>query len=303
MAVVDRAIARAVGAPGSMTAIIGPCGAGKTTATRSALEKLPSGVKVIQVDVPQKEDLSIGAIMDTMIQGLGETPKRTQQARTEQFKRVLGEQTGRERRVLLVIDEAHALPLRTIKGLKRLLELTFALRLNGLFSVALVGQSELRGRLRLAPEANKRCRRVEMAGMGQREAVNLVAQVAEHEGLKLDESCVEEIARRAALPLDLVQIVTELAEWAEERGVTKMDVGMVMHALGETRKRLMAEYGITVAEIAAASGVSKATVSAALSGNYGGKRTTVQAVEEGLADLVAERRDKNPAPAMAVVKA
>ena len=286
---VEAAIAKAIKQPGSMLALFGPCGVGKTVAVRSALETLGSGCDIIQVDIPEKERLCISAIMDTMLESMGETPKRFSQAKTVQLQRCLGERS-KSRRVVLVIDEAHALPIRTLKGLKRLLELGYALR-SGLFSVVLVGQSEMKERLRAAPEVGKRTRRYEMGVLTDKEREMIVGQVAEAEGLKLKDDAASEIARRAVLPLDLVQIVTELGEWASERGITTLDLGTVMHALGETRRRLMAEYGISTGDIARVAGVSKATVSDALNGSYGGRRETAAAVETAFNQIVAKRQE------------
>jgi hypothetical protein len=287
---VEIAIAKAIKQPGSMLALYGPCGVGKTVAVRTALENIGSGVDVIQVEIPEKERLCVSAIMDTILESLGETPKRFAQAKTVQLQRALGERS-KSRRVVLVIDEAHALPIRTLKGLKRLLELGYALR-SGLFSVVLVGQSEMKERLRAAPEVGKRARRYEMGVLTDKEREMIVGQVAEAEGLKLKDEAGAEIARRAVLPLDLVQIVSELSEWAQERGITTLDLGTVMHALGETRRRLMAEYGISVSDIARVAGVSKATVSDSLNGAYAGKRETAAAVENAFSQIVQARQAK-----------
>ena len=287
---VEAAISKAIKQPGSMLALYGPCGVGKTVAMRTALETLGSGCDIIQVEIPEKERLCVSAIMDTILESLGETPKRFAQAKTVQLQRCLGERS-KSRRVVLVIDEAHALPIRTLKGLKRLLELGYALR-SGLFSVILVGQSEMKERLRAAPEVGKRTRRYEMGVLTDKEREMIVGQVAEAEGLKLKADAASEIARRAVLPLDLVQIVSELSEWAQERGITTLDLGTVMHALGETRRRLMAEYGISVSDVARVAGVSKATVSEALSGGYAGKRETAAAVESAFNRIVQDRQAK-----------
>jgi len=158
--------------------------------------------------------------------------------------------------------------------------------------VILVGQSEMKERLRAAPEVGKRTRRYEMGVLTDKEREMIVGQVAEAEGLKLKADAASEIARRAVLPLDLVQIVSELSEWAQERGITTLDLGTVMHALGETRRRLMAEYGISVSDVARVAGVSKATVSEALSGGYAGKRETAAAVESAFNRIVQDRQAK-----------
>jgi type II secretory pathway predicted ATPase ExeA len=291
LAGIERQVKRAADSPGSMLAIIGPCGAGKSTAMRGALERLGAGYRIIAVDTPQKEELGTGAVMDCIIEELGEPPRRYQRAKAEQFKRLVGEATGSGRRLVVVIDEAHSIPLSTLKSMKRMLEFTFALR-RALFSCILCGQSELRGRLRKAPEVNKRTRRVEMASLREAEGKMLVAAVAKHEGLALDADAVTEVARRAVLPLDLVQVVTELAQWAEEHAVSRMDLGTVMHALGETQRALMAEYGITVADVARETGVAKSTVSEALTGKYPGRRHVVEEVNVGLNRLVERARKK-----------
>lgn len=287
---VEREVKRCAHSPGSTVAVIGPCGIGKTVAVFQVLRSLGPGHKFVVIQQPEKELLRISSIMAAMIRGLvpgAEEPRRDIEARTEQFRRVLGEATSRHK-VVLVIDEAHALSRQTLRGLKRLLELSFGMRVGGLFSVVLICQPEMWTRLRDVREMNLRTRKVDMKPMSQREAAELVRLVAEHESLKMEDQAIEELARRMVMPLDLCQVVTELKTWTEELGEDKVTWGMVTTFVGDSLKQTMERYGITETELAKKAGLSAAVVSQTLKGKYPG-RDKSRELEAAMRTIAAEK--------------
>ena len=111
-------------------ALIGSIGAGKTTIMREAIELLNKSERIKAVDVISldRERLKISGIMSAMILDLSEeTPKRMQEFRERQLRRILGE-VSREHKIALLIDEAHLLWPPTLLALKRLRELASKLK-------------------------------------------------------------------------------------------------------------------------------------------------------------------------------
>ncbi|ADU63430.1 MAG: AAA family ATPase [Pseudodesulfovibrio sp.] len=164
---------------GGFLAVIGESGSGKSTLRRDMVDriirdKLP--VHVIEPYVLAMEDndtegkslkaLHIAeAIMATVAPG--ESIKSSPEARFRQLHRVLRDSGRTGHAHVLVIEEAHGLPLKTLKHLKRFLELEDGFR--KLLSVILLGQPELKHKLSEANhevrEVVQRCEVVELKPM------------------------------------------------------------------------------------------------------------------------------------------
>lgn len=198
---------------GGMLAVWGESGAGKSTLRRDLISRLQqdqSGVLVIEPYVLAMEDndnagktLKIAAITEAILYTLDPTckPARSPEARFRQLHQALGESARAGFSHVLIIEEAHALPVPTLKHLKRLLELEDGFQ--RVLSVILLGQQELRDKLSernpAVREVVQRCELVQLEPLG----VNLAGFIKfklEKSGKKvadiIDESGISAIASR-----------------------------------------------------------------------------------------------------------
>ncbi|MFG0742890.1 AAA family ATPase [Providencia sp. TYF-12] len=138
---------------GGFLAIVGESGAGKSTLRRDLIDRINrenDPIIVIEPYIIAMEDndikgktLKAGSIAEAIINTITplENVKRSQEARYRQLHRVLKDSSNAGYQHVLVIEEAHALPIPTLKHLKRFFELE-----NGfkkLLSIVLIGQPEL----------------------------------------------------------------------------------------------------------------------------------------------------------------
>jgi type II secretory pathway predicted ATPase ExeA len=142
---------------GGAMAVVGESGSGKTTLKQLLIEKLnaaDSKVTVVEPYVQAMEDndmvgktLKSLAIAYSIIKAIDPLakPKRDAQARFEQLHMLLKNNASGGNHTVLVIEEAHALPIPTLKHLKRFLELRAGFK--PLISIVLIGQPELAMRL------------------------------------------------------------------------------------------------------------------------------------------------------------
>jgi type II secretory pathway predicted ATPase ExeA len=138
-------------------AVVGESGAGKSTLAEDLQERIRSEGKDIVIIRPYVLGMegtddrgktlkstqiaeAIGAALDPNI-----VLKLSSEARFRQVHELLKASRNVGRRHLLVIEEAHCLPLATLKHLKRFLELKDGMQ--RLLGIALIGQPELRQRL------------------------------------------------------------------------------------------------------------------------------------------------------------
>ncbi|ODC03214.1 transposase [Terasakiispira papahanaumokuakeensis] len=142
---------------GGFMAVVGESGAGKSTLRRDLSEWISQQnqqVVVIEPYVLGMEDNDIKgktlksahiaeAIMASVAPGLN--PKRSPEARFRQVHDALRESHRSGNRHLLVIEEAHGLPIPTLKHLKRFFELEDGFQ--KLLGIVLIGQSELAQKL------------------------------------------------------------------------------------------------------------------------------------------------------------
>lgn len=142
---------------GGFMAVVGESGAGKSTLRRDLIEWISresQPVIVIEPYVLGMEDNDIKgktlkaahiaeAIMATVAPGTA--AKRSPEARFRQVHNTLRESHRAGNRHLLIIEEAHGLPIPTLKHLKRFFELEDGF--NKLLGIVLIGQSELAQKL------------------------------------------------------------------------------------------------------------------------------------------------------------
>lgn len=138
-------------------AIIGESGAGKTTLAEDLDERIKADRRDVLVVRPyvlameasdsKGKTLKSGHIAEALVAALDAqaSVRSSPQARFAQAHALLKASRAAGRRHLLLIEEAHCLPVATLKHLKRFTELKDGMQ--RLLGVALVGQPELRERL------------------------------------------------------------------------------------------------------------------------------------------------------------
>ncbi|AJC66465.1 MULTISPECIES: ExeA family protein [Dickeya] len=142
---------------GGFMAVIGESGAGKSTLRRDLIERINrenAPVIVVEPYIIAMEDndvkgktLKAAAIAEAIINTIAplEGVKRSQEARYRQLHRVLKDSSNAGYSHVLVIEEAHSLPIPTLKHLKRFFELESGFK--KLLSIVLIGQPELATKL------------------------------------------------------------------------------------------------------------------------------------------------------------
>lgn len=138
-------------------AVVGESGAGKSTLRRDLINRLNAEgapVLVIEPYVLAMEDkgekgkaLRTAHIADAIVDVVAplERPKSNPEARFRQMHRALKNSHESGFRHVLIIEEAHSMPLSTLKHLKRLRELESGF--TKLISIILIGQTELKVKL------------------------------------------------------------------------------------------------------------------------------------------------------------
>lgn len=138
---------------GGFVAVTGESGAGKTTLKRDLIDRIAKEnqpIIVIEPYVLATEDndikgktLKSAHIAESILHALAplENAKRSPEARFRQIHQLLKESHKAGNKHLLIIEEAHSLPLPTLKHLKRFFELEDGYQ--KLLGIVLIGQNEL----------------------------------------------------------------------------------------------------------------------------------------------------------------
>ena len=158
---------------GGFVAVVGESGAGKSTLRRDLIERIKQEneqVIVIEPYILGMEDndrkgktLKAGSIAEAIITTIApmEKPRMSPEARYAQLHRLLRDSSRAGNKHLLIIEEAHGLPLPTLKHLKRFRELEDGFR--KLLGIVLIGQPELRLKLsETNPEVREVTQRIEL---------------------------------------------------------------------------------------------------------------------------------------------
>ena len=162
---------------GGLLAVVAESGAGKTTLMRDLEDRIVrenQPILLIKPYVLGMEDndqkgktLKATHIAEALMAAVAplEKPKSSPEARFAQLHKALRESHTAGYRHCLVIDEAHSLPIPTIKHLKRFFELELGFK--KLLSIILIGQPELKAKLsernQDVREVVQRCEMVELS--------------------------------------------------------------------------------------------------------------------------------------------
>lgn len=148
-----RALMDDAASRGGFIAVVGESGSGKTTLKNDLIDRIireQQQVVVIQPYVLAMEDNDIKGktlkavhIAEAILREVAphERPLRSAEARFRQVDRALRESSRMGNKHVLIIEEAHSLPVPTLKHLKRFLELQDGF--TRLLSIILIGQTEL----------------------------------------------------------------------------------------------------------------------------------------------------------------
>lgn len=138
---------------GGFIAVCGESGAGKSTLRRELIERIQRerhAIIVIEPYVLAAEDndtkgktLKSVHIAEAILYAIAplERPKVSPEGRFRQIHKLLKDSSRAGNQHVLIIEEAHSLPLATLKHLKRFFELEDGLK--KLLSIILIGQNEL----------------------------------------------------------------------------------------------------------------------------------------------------------------
>ncbi|MDD7544506.1 AAA family ATPase [Actinobacillus porcinus] len=243
---------------GGFMAVVGESGAGKSTLRRDLIDRINqenAPIQVIEPYIIAMEDndvkgktLKAAHIAEAIITTLAplENVKRSPEARFRQLHRVLKESVKSGYSNVLIIEEAHALPIPTLKHLKRFFELEDGFK--KLLSIVLVGQPELK--LKLSErntevrEVVQRCEIVELAPLDA-ELERFVEHKLERVGKQVSDIFEEDafLAVRQRLvavnrqkqstsllyPLAVGNLLTAAMNLAESLGIPKVNGQVVMN--------------------------------------------------------------------------
>ncbi|MGE4191817.1 MAG: AAA family ATPase [Pseudodesulfovibrio sp.] len=164
---------------GGFVAVIGESGSGKSTLRKELVDRInreKQAVHIIEPYVLAMEDndktgktLKAQHLAEAVLATVApsEALKSSPEARFRQLHRVLRDSANAGAAHCLIIEEAHGLPVTTLKHLKRFLELEDGFR--KLLSIILLGQPELKHKLSESNaqvrEVVQRCEKIELRPM------------------------------------------------------------------------------------------------------------------------------------------
>jgi type II secretory pathway predicted ATPase ExeA len=217
--------------------LIGEGGSGKTVLTRALLNGLVgTGVRVGWLPSP---DLELAEFHRVLGEGLpdGETPSGDF---PEAFRRYLRDVAVQGQRILLVIDDAHALRPELFAELQRLLEVDQHPNGDqiGTFNILLVGRSELASLLREPQHATLAMRIKVRCPLGPLTSDEVGRYVAHHLGAAglgfnwFTQDAIEEIcAQSGGLPRTINLICQRALRAAQQAGASTVDAALIRRSI------------------------------------------------------------------------
>lgn len=199
---------------GGFVAVVGESGAGKSTLREDLQDRINrDGKQIVMIEpyVLAMEDndqkgktLKAVHIAEAVLAAVAPnvSPKRSPEARFAQIHRALAESAKAGNKHVLVIEEAHGLPIPTLKHLKRFFELKHGF--ERLLGIVLIGQTELAQKLSennpAVREVVQRCELVTLLPLtdGKLEGYlkHKFARVGADYSKVLDQSAIDAVAER-----------------------------------------------------------------------------------------------------------
>ena len=171
-----RAAMRQTAQHGGMLAVIGESGSGKSTLRHDLIDFININHEPITVIEPYVLGLEDNEVKGKSIKSMDISsaiissinpqakPRRSAEARARQMHELLKNSALSGRKHLLIIEEAHGLPIPTLKHLKRFYELQEGFK--KLLSIILIGQTELQTKLsEYNPEVREVVQRCEVVNL------------------------------------------------------------------------------------------------------------------------------------------
>lgn len=245
---------------GGFVAVVGESGAGKSTLREDLQDRINrEGKQIIMIEpyVLAMEDNDIkgktlksahiaAAILEAVAPGA--KPYRDAEARFRQVHRALQESAKAGNRHVLIIEEAHGLPIPTLKHLKRFFELKSGF--EHLLGIVLIGQTELAQKLSEnnpnVREVVQRCEVVTLLPLTDGKLAGYLKHKFERAGgdiaKVMDESAIDAIAERLTVrsrtakgaeqhsllyPLAVNNLVSAAMNQAAELGFDIVDADVV----------------------------------------------------------------------------
>ncbi|MAD43779.1 MAG: transposase [Oceanospirillaceae bacterium] len=245
---------------GGFVAVVGESGAGKSTLRRELAERVERGNELIMLIEPyvicaedndrKGKTFKSTNIAEALLGAVApnERLKVSQQARFNQLHKALKDSYAAGYRHCLVIEEAHSLPIPTLKHLKRILELEVGM--TKLVSVILIGQPELKDKLSVhsmeVREVVQRCQVVDLPPIEPHTLKDyLLFRYEKAAGKKvddiLDDTAVDALVQRLTLPskkrdqrvsnlhpLAIGNLMTAAMNMAAELDINVIDKDLIM---------------------------------------------------------------------------
>lgn len=228
---------------GGWIAVTGPIGSGKTTLIKRVEGKLAKrrDIALVKPRTIEKQFLGASHVCDSILTDLGAAEmlhRRTLEHKARLVGRVLEEAYKDNKRVILLIDEAHLLRADALLALKRIFE--FEIGFKKLLSIILVGQDFLARNLRTNFQLSEVSQRVDLYELG---ALNgslgaYLAHKLERAGAAnkeiFDRSAIKAIGDRFDTPLSVNNIAAAALVAAHDLGEK--------HVTGEIVKSIQGSY-------------------------------------------------------------
>ena len=151
-----------------LLAVVAESGAGKSVLRRNFIEQITAkhaDIRVVETKSFDKSKMHAAALCEAIINDLtpGTQVKNSLEARARQVEKTLRDSFQNNCRHVMLIEEAHDLPIATLKYLKRFWEMEVGFR--KLLAIILIAQPEMKQKLdeRHHPELREFIRRCEVA--------------------------------------------------------------------------------------------------------------------------------------------